>query len=338
MNKDGAGRNGYLRGGEPSGALAGRRVWIISDGVRGHMTITCGVAETLGFTIEVKEVAPRWLWRHLAPNGPADPQVMARLLNSSPLPDAVFGAGRQTVPFVRALKRAGRGRVFTMLFQSPKTTSASAHLIWVPAHDTLRGENVITTLTPPHRFTPARLAELRAGVPADIAALPSPRVALFLGGPGGSYEYTPASIEAFGNAMRAVAPAAGSFLITPSRRTPATLLAAADTATSGRPRILWDGASENPYPQFLAHADIFIVTADSVNMAGEACATGRPVYVFSPPGGRAKFRRFHAALAEHGATRPLPDVPENFENWSYEPIQAALAIAAEVERRYQSFR
>lgn len=337
MNKNNAGDNRILAGGEPSGALAGRRVWIMSDGVRGHLTITGGVAETLGLAIEVKDVMPRWLWRNLAPNGPADPQVMARLLNS-PLPDLVFGAGRQTVPFVRALKRAGQERVFTMLFQSPKTMKASAHLIWAPAHDLLRGDNVITTLTPPHRFTPARLADMRRNMPPNIAALAFPRIALFLGGPGGSYDYTPGTIEDFGEAMAAIAPAAGSFLITPSRRTPPALLAAADQATASRPRILWEGTGENPYPQFLAHADIFVVTADSVNMAGEACATGRPVYVFTPPGGRTKFRRFHAALAGHGATRPLPGSPAEFETWNYEPLHAALTVAAEVERRYQSFR
>ncbi len=66
-----------------------------------------------------------------------------------------------------------------------------------------------------------------------------------------------------------------------------------DKATAGAPRILWDGKGENPYATFLAHADALIVTADSVNMNGEAAATGKPVYVFEPSAGSAKFRRFH---------------------------------------------
>jgi uncharacterized protein len=321
----------------PGGKLAGRHAWIIYDGVRGHLAITGGVAETLGLVVEVKQVAPRWLWRQLAPNGPADPLVLGELLKE-PLPDIVFGAGRQTVSFVRALKRAGAERVFTVLFQSPKTVRPSAHVVWAPIHDRLEGENVISTLTPPHRFTLSHLAELRQTVPANIATLPTPRVALFLGGPGGSYEYTTASIDLFAEQLAAVAPLAGSFLITPSRRTPPTLLAAADRVTATYPRILWDGVSENPYPQFLAHADVFIVTADSVNMAGEACATGRPVYVFTPPGGRNKFRRFHSALAAHGATRPLYPPPACLNGWTYEPLQAVQTVAAEIERHYESFQ
>ena len=56
--------------------------------------------------------------------------------------------------------------------------------------------------------------------------------------------------------------------------------------------------------------NIFIFgDADSVNMTGEACATGRPVYVFEPGPGSPKFARFHAALRRHGATRSLPETP-----------------------------
>ncbi|MEK6838818.1 MAG: ELM1/GtrOC1 family putative glycosyltransferase [Candidatus Thermoplasmatota archaeon] len=34
------------------------------------------------------------------------------------------------------------------------------------------------------------------------------------------------------------------------------------------PRLLWDGEGANPYPAFLAHADAFIVPADSGNTCG----------------------------------------------------------------------
>ena len=98
--------------------------------------------------------------------------------------------------------------------------------------------------------------------------------------------------------------------------------------------LLWDGESANPYPAFLAHADAFIVPADSVNMTGEPCATGKPVYVFAPEGGSPKFTRFHEALHRHGATRPLPDPFDRLETWSYAPLTSSDAIAAEIARRW----
>jgi mitochondrial fission protein ELM1 len=107
-----------------------------------------------------------------------------------------------------------------------------------------------------------------------------------------------------------------------------------EAATRNFPRTTWNGEGPNPYPDFLAHADALVVTADSVNMTGEAAATGRPVLVFSPSGGSRKFRRFHAALESYGATRPLPDRVKEFPAWTYEPLQSAETIAREVERRW----
>jgi uncharacterized protein len=129
-----------------------------------------------------------------------------------------------------------------------------------------------------------------------------------------------------------------SFLITPSRRTLPSFLEAVDRATQSRLRLLWAGDGENPYPDFLAHADMVIVTADSVNMTGEAGATGRPVYVFEPSRGTAKFARFHASLRQYGATRPLPDHFGALETWSYQPFDAACFVAREIERHWLRHR
>jgi len=134
--------------------------------------------------------------------------------------------------------------------------------------------------------------------------------------------------------LRSLGALGASFMVTPSRRTHLRLLRAAEQATRDRPRLIWDGAGENPYPRFLALADSLVVTADSVNMTGEACATGRPVYVFAPSDGSSKFRRFHEALREYGATRSLPERFAALESWTYRPLDSAKVIAAEVERRW----
>jgi mitochondrial fission protein ELM1 len=317
-----------------SPCLSGRRAWIVSDAIAGHLTITQGIAESLCLDTEVKLAVPRWPWRQLAPNGPADPKII-RSLMAQRLPDIALGAGRKTVPIIRALKHAG---VFTVIFQAPRTFRDSADLIWAPAHDRLTGDNVITTLTPPHRFTPARLAELRALMPPEIAALPRPRVTVLLGGPGAGYQYNDSVIEAFAEGLASLSDAAGCFLITPSRRTPRKLLDAALAATREEPRLVWDGIGDNPYPQFLAAADRLVVTADSVNMTGEACATGRPVLVFAPPHGRRKFRAFHQALRAYGATRHLGEDAAALADWSYAPIHAAEEVAAQIEARWRAAR
>lgn len=318
-------------------ALARQRGWIITDGKAGMVVQARGVADALGLDYQMKVVEPSGVWRILAPWGPADPASRLGQPGSEfapPWPAVAIATGRASIPYIRAIKKLAGPQTYTVVLQDPKTGPGTADLIWVPAHDKRRGANVLTTLTSPHSFTSARLADLAHNLPAEIAALPGPRVAVVLGGKNGIFKFTDADDARFAASLGSLANLGASFLITPSRRTHQRLIAAADEATRSAPRILWTGEGDNPYPFFLAAADIIIVTADSVNMCGEACATGRPVYIFTPSGGSAKFTRFHSGLAAHGATRPLPETFQRLEPWSYEPLDSAARIADEINRRY----
>ncbi len=296
-----------------------------------------GVAEALGLDYEIKHVNPRGIWKLAAPWGPVAPSAHFGRPGTQfapPWPDVAISLGRRSVPYLKALRRAAGEAVFAIQMLDTRAGLGVADVIWVPEHDQLRGANVITTPTAPHSFTAQRLAELRSTIPPEIAALPHPRVAVILGGKNGIYKFSTVDDTRLAGALRSIGALGASFLITPSRRTHEGFLDVVDEATKAFPRILWKGEGANPYPDFLAHADLFMVTADSVNMVGEACATGRPVLVFKPSGGSAKFHRFHAALESRGATRELPDHLEAIPSWNYEPLQSAQEIAVEIERRW----
>jgi len=319
----------------------GRSGWIISDGKAGNDAQTRGVLDALGLSYEVKLVEPTGLWKLLGPWGPVSPAERFGTERSQfrpPWPDFAIAAGRLTTPYIRRLKRAAGRQTYTVILLDPKVGTGAADLYWVPEHDRLRGANVITTLTAPHSYTPRRLAELRRTMPAEIAALPAPRVAVALGGPDGNYRYTPEAVARLVSALRSLAGLGAGLMLTPSRRTPSEVAALVREATAGTPRLFWSGEGGNPYPHFLAHADAFIAPADSVNMVGEACATGKPVYVFEPEGGSGKRARFHEALRRHGATRPMPERFDGVEVWSYTPLNSAETIATEIARRWTKRR
>jgi mitochondrial fission protein ELM1 len=318
-------------------SVAGCRGWIISDGKAGNDAQSRGVFDAMGIAYEVKAVNPRGVWRALAPWGPVSPAERFGSAESQfhpPWPDFALAIGRLTTPYIRRLRQLAGLSTYTVVLLDPRTGPNTADLFWVPEHDRRRGPNVITTLTAPHTFTAKRLAELRAATPAPIAALPRPRVAVSVGGPNGIYRYTSAAVARLATALQSLAALGAGLMITPSRRTPPEVTAYLRAATESAPRVFWDGEGENPYPHFLAHADLFIVPADSVNMTGEPCATGKPVYVFEPEGGSAKFTRFHEALQRHKATRPMPDRFRQLETWTYPPLDSAGAIAAEIARRW----
>ena len=320
--------------------LEGKRTWIITTGAAGMDAQTRGLADALGLDYEMKPIAPRGFFRLMSPWGPVAPAERFGMEGSTfapPWPEVVIALGRTAVPYLRAL-RWRSPETFSILMLDTRAGLAAADVIWVPEHDRLRGPNVISTLTAPHSFTPQRIADLRREMPPSIAALPAPRIAVILGGKNAVYDFREKDDALFGAALRSLGELGASFMITPSRRTHPRLLAAVDAATEDFPRILWDGQGANPYPDFLAHGEAFVVTADSVNMTGEAAATGRPVLVFHPGGGSRKFRRFHAALEAHGATRPLSERVGEIPRWNYAPLNSAETIAREIERRWRARR
>lgn len=316
--------------------LAGRSAWVFTTGAAGMDVQTRGLADALGLAYEMRPIAPNGIYRWLAPWAPVSPSDRfgeAGGVFAPPWPDVAIALGRTSVPYLRALRRRSP-QTFTVLMLDTRAGHRVADVNWVPQHDRLRGPNVVVTLTAPHSFTPSRLSVLRGSMPPEIAALRGPRVAVVLGGKNGVYKFRPSDDTRFAEALRSLGELGVSFMITPSRRTHPRLIAVTDAATREFPRLMWHGEGQNPYPDFLAHADALVVTADSVNMTGEATATGRPVLVFYPSSGSAKFQRFHAALEAYGATRPLPDRVTELPNWSYEPLHSAQAIAREVEKRW----
>lgn len=319
-----------------AGALAGAAAWIVSDGKAGHEALCRGVADALGLSVTVKRVAPHGIWKALAPWGPVAPGERfgeAGSLFAPPWPRIALAAGRTTTPYIRALKKRAGLATYTVILMDPKTGPGTADLFWVPEHDRRRGPNVVTTLSAPHPFSPARLAALRAAPDPGIAVLPVPRVAVLVGGPNERYVYPPDVVSRFVALVASLSDLGAGLMITVSRRTPPDLVAALEGAVAPGRVLFWKGEGANPYAQFLACADAFLVTADSINMVGEAAATGRPIHVFEPEGGAAKFSAFHAALRARGITRPAPARFAALETWSYPPLDAAQTIAREIERR-----
>ena len=322
---------------------AGTRLWVLGSGKVGHEVHCIGIARALGVEPEIRPVRPRKPFAWASPFGPVDPRDAPHRTGSSiapPYPDIVLAAGRTTVPYLRRLKRETGGRVFTVFLQDPRTGPGTADMVWVPEHDRLRGPNVLTTLTSPHPLRPQVLAAARANPDPRVAHLTQPRVALILGGPSAHHRFESKDVEAIVRLTSEIVSSGHSLMVTPSRRTPPDLMSAINgalAALGGFPdrAFIWDGSGDNPYAQIIAHADALVVTADSVNMMGEAIVTGMPVHIYEPSGGHPKISAFLAKLVEAGWVRRWQG---KVESWTYEPVDATGIIASEVARRYTAFK
>jgi mitochondrial fission protein ELM1 len=323
--------------------MRGVSCWVLTDGKAGDLAQCLGLAERLGLQPEGRVIAPRAPWRWLMPLSwrlpllaidPTEAPGVARSPLQPPWPDLVIASGRRAAPYLPAIKRASSGKTFTAFLKDPRTSANIADFIWVPEHDRLRGPNVLATLTSPHRITPESLTTLRASTPQRIAALAYPRVAVLLGGNSKDFTFGDADIRRFWDALGRLIESGASIMATASRRTPPELAEAARTRIEAAGGWFWDGTGDNPYRALLANADALVVTAESVNMVGEALATGKPVHVFRPSGGSRKIDQFLRGLEAKDAIRPFSGA---IENYSYEPIDATPRIACELARRFLEF-
>lgn len=310
--------------------------WVLTDG-RASMRNQClGLAEAAGLAAEAKTVKPRAPWRWLPagrwPFPFAAPGAGSDRL-APPWPDVLIAAGRRTVPFSLAVRRASGGATFTVQIESPGgVDSRRFDLVVPPRHDGLSGPNVVPTRGAIHRVTPERLAEAAAQWGPRLAHLRRPLLAVLLGGPNRYYRMTEAAVARLADGLERAAEAGAGIVVTPSRRTPPEAVDRLRRRLGERAEV-WDGSGENPYLGYLALADFLVVTCDSVLMASEAAATGRPVYVAALEGEGGKFARFHRMLAEEGVTRPFDG---RLETWRYAPLDDAATVAAVLRARLES--
>jgi hypothetical protein len=145
--------------------------------------------------------------------------------------------------------------------------------------------NVLQNELPLHAVTPARLAEEARRFEPKLDGLPPPYVAVLAGGPSGPYPFDAASGRRLAHDASLLASKLGaSLLVTTSARTPRPASEALVAAVSS-PAYVYQWRRDdpdNPFFAFLALADQLIVSADSVSMMAEACATGKPVFLFDP--------------------------------------------------------
>jgi mitochondrial fission protein ELM1 len=316
--------------------------WVLHDGKAGMRSQALGLAEATGFRLVEKPLAIGYPWKLLPPQlWP----ISARTVGGGgdqlapPWPDLVIGCGRNTVAPGLFIRRASGGKTVLAQVQDPRVRRSQFDLLVVPEHDRWRGPRVIVTRGAVHRVTPARLAA-EARRFAELSAMPRPLFAVLLGGSNRAYRLTLRRLgEIAGEIARILREQGGSALVTPSRRTGAPGLQLVRERLAGLPAAIWDGVGNNPYYAYLAVADAFLVTADSVSMISEAAATGKPIHILGLDGGNAKFDRFHQQMRQAGITRPFAG---RIEAWSYpipnDTARAAMALRELVMRRIEPGR
>ena len=311
------------------------KIWGITGGRRGNDVLVEGVAAALGgqFRLIHTDLSPPYKW--LAPYRLAERAATKDPKIAPPFPDMVIASGRQAVPHARFIKRASRGAVFTVFLQDPIVSPRHFDFVWAPAHDRCAG--AMSTILSPHGMTQDILQTAADKMKARLLSntVRGKKIAVLIGGPNSVYPFAADEMQKLADGLAALAKQGHYLMITLSRRSPDAYAEKLRAALPDGSYFLWDNQGDNPYHAMLGLAEQIIVTADSVNMVGEACLPGVPVQVFQLRGGSAKFNRFHDALMDADITRPFDGALENWSTQSHNPTQE---ITAAIEAAYAAHK
>lgn len=308
--------------------------WIVTEGIAGTENQCIGVADALGVTPVIKQVRLRSPWKQLTPmlrwgnQWAIDPAGDAL---EPPWPDLLLASGRKSIPAALAIQKASKGKTFTVQIQDPRISPKNFDLVVVPQHDPARGENVIVTTGALHKVTPALVSSEAIKHATEYTHIPSPRMALLIGGDSKAHRLTAARTrELAAQVKNLVEKQNMGLFVTTSRRTGEENTNILQKALQDDRIALWDGTGDNPLFAWLGLADYILVTEDSVTMTCEALTTGKPVYTVKLDGGAPRLDRFHAGLQEQGYTRLFEGT---LDKWSYDPPQDTMMVAQEIIRR-----
>ena len=301
------------------------QIWVISDGTAGMRLQAIALGEALIASdmtnqtnlADIISEPSWWLWRlpRLVPFLPKTllSSWLGSIANrlSKGKPAIIITCGRRMAGTSIALNRLSKAHAVgtrTIHIQDPRLPPHYFDILIVPQHDPARGANVLTSMASLNRFDMSKIADAANQLGEKWRTLPTPRVAVLLGGTNRRYGISAMMAEDMASRLADFATKTGASLaLIPSRRTPANLVTQLTATLEPLPYTVMDQAENNPYPGILGLVDAVIVTSDSINMISEATITGLPILIAEWQSETGRIGAFHDAMMAAGHIAPLRD-------------------------------
>ncbi len=262
-----------------------KHIWIFSDSIAGHEIQSKALASKLSDCVTLFHCTIRQPWLSFAPR--ILPRFGKNIIwekqqpDTSQQPDVIITCGRRMAAIGKYYKRQLNCKHIQIL--NPGDNPKKYTVLICPEHDGVKGDNVITTRGSLHGINTARLAEIKCTNHLDNT------VAVLLGNPGKQFFV---NMDQLALKITKHYPQ-HNVLICGSRRTPNKYHAQIRNSFN-QVQLVWlnEKDGENPYMKLLACSQVLVVSADSINMVSEACATDRPVIVVGKSNMSPKHKRF----------------------------------------------
>lgn len=308
-------------------------VWVVDSAYTGELNARVGLAERLGYPYDIiplpnhdnQRYEQMLTERYTRYAGDGKAKIIV-----------ISGTGEETTADIADVKSLFGDCLLNVYLASILPDEQHPRLCEYDliASPQLKGDNIISLLGVAHRLTPSLLNAAYLEHETYFSTLPKPIIGVLIGGntrycDGFNETYTIGLAERL---TKLVTSLKGCLVISNSRRTPMPALTALLNRLDGLNYYFfdWQQVAPNFYYALLAHADMFVVTGDSLSMCSEAAYTGKPLLVdISVDTTECYHRDIVAKLMDYGAAKPFSD---HFEPWTYLPPDPAHAIAEAIQR------
>jgi len=301
---------------------------LLTEGSHGMISQVEGLAKALDLDFIHEKIELNNFWKLFPPKiTPVKNFVFKNELGHEF--NIVISCGRKSVIASLYLKNKYKSKIINIHIQNPKVSLSNFDFIIAPKHDSLFGENVVTSKGAIHYLTNDELIENENYLKPRIDSQKK-IISFIIGGPNKYYDYNDKIIDEIflkieNNFIRNNYQA----IIIPSMRTPKNIIEKAQNYFDKNQIIVLD-VDKKAYLSALNLADHIVVTCDSTSMISEAAITGKPIYVAQMPSIKSN-QRFKEFFNLFESLKIIKNLDSSVESWNYEKLDETNRISGYIK-------
>jgi len=297
---------------------------LLTEGSHGMISQVEGLAKALDLDFIHEKIELNNFWKLFPPKiTPVKNFVFKNELGHEF--NIVISCGRKSVIASLYLKNKYKSKIINIHIQNPKVSLSNFDFIIAPEHDSLFGENVVTSRGAIHYLTNDELIENENYLKPRIDSQKK-IISFIMGGPNKYYDYNDKIIdEIFLKIENNFIKNNYQAIIIPSMRTPKKIIQKAKNYFD-KNQIIITEIDKKAYLSSLKLADHIVVTCDSTSMISEAAITGKPIYVAQMPAVKSN-TRFKEFFKLFSSLNIIKNLDSAVEKWDYQKLDETNRIS-----------
>ena len=306
---------------------------LLTEGMHGMISQVEGLAKSLNIEFIHEKIELNSFWKLIPPKfTPSQNFTFKNDIKKNF--DIVISCGRKSVIPSIYLKKKYKDKIMNIHIQDPKVSLNNFDYVVVPQHDSLNGNNVITSIGAIHYLKQDELDQNENYLKNKINK--EKIISLIIGGPNKYYNYNDKSIgEIFIKIQKNFIDNGYQLIVIPSMRTPQKIINKA-TNYFDKNQVIINNVDKKAYLSSLKLADYIVVTCDSTSMISEAAITGKPIYVaqMTPIKKNYRFEKFFNLFRSLNIIRNLES---SVEKWNYEKLNETDKVSDHIKKKFKDY-